>query len=171
MSTFVRLADDKDADAIAQVHVASWHATYRGILPDEQIAARTVEVRRAQWAACIEEADRITLVACDEDGGVQGFASAILLDGSDNGFQSYLQTLYLWPDKQNRGIGRQLLHELVTRLRAAGAKNMALRTLRRNPARGFYERLGARPAPEGIAHDAGLFDDVVYAFDDLQLLE
>ena len=27
----------------------------------------------------------------------------------------------------------------------------------------------ARVVPEGIAHDAGKFDDVVYAFDDLAL--
>jgi len=37
-------------------------------------------------------------------------------------------------------------------------------------ARSFYEKLGARLVPEGIAHDAGMFDDVVYAFDDLRAL-
>jgi hypothetical protein len=32
------------------------------------------------------------------------------------------------------------------------------------------ERLGARLLPGGIATDAGIFDDVVYAFDDLRVI-
>ena len=39
--------------------------------------------------------------------------------------------------------------------------------MRLGDARKFYERLGARLVPEGIARDAGKFDDVVYAFDDV----
>lgn len=170
MAVVIRRANLDDADAIAKVHVASWHAAYRGILSDEQIEARTVERRRAQWAASVEQPDRITLVACDEGGTIQGFASTLLLDGSDGGFQSYLQTLYLDPGAQQRGIGRELLRATAIELRSAGIRNMALRTLRLNPARQFYERLGARLAPEGIANDEGQFDDVVYAFDDLGVL-
>jgi len=47
---------------------------------------------------------------------------------------------------------------------------MVLRTLRLNPGRAFYERLGARLLPEGVNIDAGVFDDVAYAFDDLRRL-
>jgi hypothetical protein len=47
-----------------------------------------------------------------------------------------------------------------------------LRVVRENlAARTFYERLGARLVPDGISVDAGLFDDVVYAFDNLGALE
>lgn len=165
----VRKATAADVDAIARVHVASWEA-YRGLMPDEDIDRRTVDVRREQWARAIDARERVTLVACDESGVVQGFAGSILLDAAESGFDGYLQTLYLLPAAQRRGIGRILLHAMTEELSDAGLRTMALRVLRLNPARAFYERFGARLAPEGIANDAGTFDSVVYAFDELDVL-
>lgn len=159
----------EDADAIARVHVASWEAAYRGIMDDELIDARTIDVRREQWKSSLGEPRRITLVACAEGGEIVGFASAVLLE-SDSRFDSYLQTLYLVPAAWHRGIGRALLRELAARLHSNGVRSMALRTLRLNPARAFYERLGARLVAEGIGNDDGIFDDVVYAFDDIGVL-
>lgn len=170
MAVTVRTAELHDTDAIAHVHVASWRGSYRGIMPDEIIDARSIDLRRAQWAKCIPMEDRITLVAGDEGGSVLGFASVLLLGGSNGGFQSYLQALYLLPEAQRRGIGRRLLRDLSARLHDAGIRNMALRTMRLGSARAFYEHVGARLAPEGITNDAGMFDDVVYAFDDLRAL-
>jgi GNAT superfamily N-acetyltransferase len=169
MTVTVRTALPADAGAIARVHVASWHDAYRGIMPDDMIDARTVGVRRAQWSTSLDDPSRVTLVACDASDAVLGFASALLLE-PDAPFGSYLQTLYLDPGMKQRGIGRTLLRALAERLREAGIRSMALRTLRLNPARGFYEHLGARLVPEGIANDDGTFDDVVYAFDDITTL-
>ncbi len=168
----IRIATLDDADAIAHVHVASWNSSYRGILADEVIDARTVETRRAMWSAALQhQTDRITLVACTETGTVVGFAGALLLNPPDRGFESYLQTLYLLEDAKGHGIGRRLLRDLATKLHDADVRNMALRVLRRNPARQFYERLGARLVPGGIGIDEGVFkDDVVYAFDDIDVL-
>ena len=44
----VRQAIDGDAQAIAEVHVASWQGAYRGLLPDALLDGQSVE-RRAQW--------------------------------------------------------------------------------------------------------------------------
>ena len=63
-----------------------------------------------------------------------------------------------------------LLRALAADLVLQNCKNMALRVLRANPARAFYEHLGARLVPGGISNDAGLFDDAVYAFDDISTL-
>ena len=166
----VRSATIEDADGIAAVHVASWHAFYRGLLPPEAIAGRSLELRRKQWAASLQSPARVTLVACDDANAIAGFSSALLLEQPDGGFASYLQTLYLMPEAARRGTGRRLLEAIAAELLARGIPNMALRVLRLNAARGFYERLGARLVPEGIATDAGNFDDVVYAFDDLRVL-
>jgi ribosomal protein S18 acetylase RimI-like enzyme len=165
MELQIRHATPADANAIATVHVASWEASYRGILADEEFEKRPLERRRRQWAECLKQRERITLVACDGSGDIKGFASAVLLEEGD--FHSYLQTLYLLPGVKGRGLGRALLAAISKELLAAGARNMVLRTLRLNPARGFYERLGARFIPEGMELEAGTFDDVVYAFDDL----
>lgn len=165
MGLRIRHATRSDAGAIAAVHIASWEASYRGILPDEEFEKRPLQRRRQQWAECLKQPERITLVASDGNGEVKGFASAVLLEEGD--FHSYLQTLYLQPGVKGRGLGRALLAAISQELLSAGARNMVLRTLRLNPARGFYERLGARLIPEGMELEAGTFDDVVYAFDDL----
>jgi GNAT superfamily N-acetyltransferase len=163
-----RRATLQDAPAIARVHVEAWEAAYRGLIPDEVIDARTVELRTGQWTTALADPSCFALVACDADDGVEGFASVRLFDEPDAGFESYLQTLYVRPGVWRRGIGRELLGAVCARLAAIGVRNIVLRTLRLGNARGFYERLGARVVPGGLAFDAGKFDDVVYAIDDVQ---
>ena len=41
----IRQARRSDIEQMAEVLVSSWHTTYRGILPDDFINARTVESR------------------------------------------------------------------------------------------------------------------------------
>jgi GNAT superfamily N-acetyltransferase len=165
----IRAARPTDVDAIARVHVASWRANYRGLISDDLIDARTFEVRKLEWSKHLEQSGPVTLVACDES-GVQGFANALVLTKPTGGFTSFLQTLYLAPEITHQGCGRALLRAIAADLVGLGAKNMALRTLRTSPARGFYEHLGARLIPEGIDIDADEFDDVDYGFDDLRVL-
>jgi GNAT superfamily N-acetyltransferase len=165
----IRAAHAGDAQAIARVHVASWDAFYRDILPAAEFDKRPLSVREAQWAQSLSDPQRRTLVGIDTDGMVKGFASAVLLDGSE-GFDSYLQTLYLLREFAGQRHGRALLIAMANELLAAGKRNMVLRTLRLNPARQFYERLGARFLSEDTPIDAGHFDDVAYAFDDLSRL-
>lgn len=167
---FIRTADTSDAEAIAKVHVAAWDAAYRRLISDSVIDARTVEVRTRQWRPRLCETERFAYVACDGVGAIQGFATAVRLDGSGGGFESYLQTLYVSPGVWRRGIGKKLLAAIAARLLDAGATNMALRTLRRGVARAFYERLGAQLVPEGLTYDADQYDSVVYAFADLSSL-
>lgn len=164
----VRPARAADVYRIATIHVAAWHAAYRGLIPDDQIAPRTVEVRIGHWTAGLDRPDLLTFVACDDDEVVQGFASITRLE--NGAFQSYLETLYVTPDAWRRGVGRKLLSAIGVQLLEIGVKNMALRTLRLGAARGFYERLGGRLIPEGIRYGAARFDEVVYAFDDLAIL-
>jgi GNAT superfamily N-acetyltransferase len=162
----IRPASPADANGIAAVHVDSWDAHYRGILADDFIAARGIDVRRRQWASLLAEPARLTLVAEDGD-TIAGFASAILVHGR---FDVYLHTLYLARGATGHGLGKRLVAAVARELLERGARTMSLRVLRLNRARSFYESLGARLVPEGIPEDAGLFDDVVYAFDDLDAL-
>ncbi|HET9030196.1 MAG TPA: GNAT family N-acetyltransferase [Candidatus Aquilonibacter sp.] len=133
------------------------------------LASRDVTTRTAQWIAGVEDPQRITYVGCDESGAIVGFISAVLLEPADR-FDAYLQTLYLIESAARQRLGTRLLRALADDLVNRSKRSLALRVLAQNPARAFYERLGARLVPEGIAQDAGTFDDVVYAFDDLTLL-
>lgn len=170
MEVTIRPATPDDADAIAAVHVAAWEGSYRGIMPDEEFRKRPVERRRVQWREWLENDEHIVLIGCSRRGEVLGFAGARMLDAAETGFDSYLATLYLQPARKRQGLGKALLTAIAAELLERGARTMVLRTLRRNPARSFYEKLGARFIPEGVDIDAGHFDDVVYAFDDLRKL-
>ncbi len=167
----VRAARLDDSADIARVHLAGWRENYRGILEDARIERHTLASRTATWHAALAEPQRIVLVACDEHETIVGFASALRLAPARDGFDAYLQALYFTTAAKGRGGGRALLRALAQHLIRAAAANMALRVLRNNaPARVFYERLGARLVPEGCSIEAGGFDDLVYAFDDLRAL-
>ena len=167
MQFTIRRATSADANEVAAVHVAAWEGSYRGIMPDEEFEKRPVERRRVQWAQWLATDGLIVLVACDENETMLGFTAARLFDPPESGYDSYLATLYLRPEFKGRGLGISLLKAVANELYARGARNMVLRTLRLNPARLFYEKLGARLVADGVPIDAGVFDDVVYAFDNL----
>jgi GNAT superfamily N-acetyltransferase len=166
----IREAVAGDIPAIGAIHVEAWRANYRGMIPDDAIDSRTVELRKATWHQVLGQPRRVTLVACDDGGAVTGFASAFRLPELHNGFDSFLQMLFIAEPLKGRGIGRALLSAIAQKMCAAGARSMALRTLRLNPARAFYERVGAELVPDGIDVDRGEFDDVVYGFRDLSTL-
>lgn len=46
---WTRPATAADAPRIARIHVDSWRETYTGLIPDELIAARTIEARLETW--------------------------------------------------------------------------------------------------------------------------
>ncbi len=140
----VRSAVATDAPAIAEVHVASWRAAYRGLLPDEYLASRTVEVRTRQWDAVFADPDRGHILVAVLGGRVVGFAQARPSGDADAPpATGELLTIYLHPDAWDRGLGRTLQDEALQRLRADGHRSATLWMLSTNDrARRFYLRQG-----------------------------
>lgn len=165
----IRVADPQDADGIARVHVAAWQDNYPGLIAANLIEDRTFERRQMLWRRVLAEGTALVFVA-DDCGTIAGFASARPLNPTVDGFDAYLQAIYVRTESKSQGIGRALLRALAAALIKQDCANLALRTLRFGDARGFYERLGARLVPDGFTLDAGTFDDVVYAFDDINRL-
>lgn len=66
----VRGASGDDAAAIAEIHVRSWQAAYRGVLPDELLDSLSVSERETSWRALLSGSEdrQVTLVA-EHDGG------------------------------------------------------------------------------------------------------
>jgi len=115
----IRRAIPADAEAILQVKKAAWADRY----PNEQ-AGITAEglrkefedddgnidpaaIKRWQTGIASEGSDRITYVAVD-DGRVVGYASPHRIDG-----QRRVGALYVAPEAQGRGIGRELLQKVL----------------------------------------------------------
>lgn len=118
----IRRAQHLDAHALARVHVACWHATYRGLIPDPLIDAYTVERRTERWNAILTKQDdgSATFVAIIPGRGLSGFISGgpSIDPLADTPGQIY--GLYLLPDCHGQGLGRRLMARAFAHLEERG---------------------------------------------------
>ena len=108
----LRDATPADAHALATVHVASWRAAYRGLMPDEVLAGLSVPEREQLWSDRLTAQEaRTSVVVATDARRVVGFAAAgPPLDPTDRADSTLgdLYALYLDPDHWGRGIGAPL---------------------------------------------------------------
>ena len=157
----LRRGRGEDAATLAHVHVESWRTAYAGLLPDKYL----VQMSAARWAAFWSEVltrrsgVEPVFVADIEQFGVVGFCSCGRVRQRDwprrlrRGGEVY--TLYVAPDHQGQGYGRALLQSALKHLRDAGAPGAVVWVLLGNPARFFYEALGARHVVSRATRFAG----------------
>ncbi len=144
MTIQVREAAAGDAEAIADVHVRSWQAAYRGQLTDDYLDSLSVEERLEQHRGALENPGaRRTWVAVD-GGRVVGFAvTGPSQDADADERTGELYALYLDPERFGQGIGKRLLDHAGEDLRERGFHSATLWVLESNEAgRRFYEREG-----------------------------
>ena len=168
----VRDARPEDVPELARVHVETWEATYRGLLPDALINSFTIEKRIAQWNEWLGSADNPvhSFAAADETGALVGFASSGMARAGC-GFDGKLFGLYVHPRAQRSGAGRALTSAAARYLAAAGCRSMWVWVLAANPACGFYERLGGQLAAREVRDLYGFkVDEVAYGWDSLDVL-
>jgi L-amino acid N-acyltransferase YncA len=163
----VRPATPDDADAIASVHVRSWQAAYRGIVPDAMLEGLSIERRASWWRDELTEMMPPTacwVVECS--GRIVGFASIGTARGDSAGPRiGELFTLYLEPEAWSQGLGRALNDQAIVGLRASGFRSAILWVLADNVrGRRFYERAGWQPdgATMGWETSGTTLDEVRY---------
>ena len=143
----LRDATPADAFALATVHVASWRAAYRGLMPDEVLAALSVPERERFWSDRLTTPDpRTSVVVAIAARRVVGFAAAgpplVPTDRADSTLGD-LYALYLDPDRWGRGIGTPLHAAALDRLATHGFTHAGLWVLDGNlRALRFYHRHG-----------------------------
>lgn len=147
MRVRVRKASAADGPAIAEIHVRSWQAAYRGILPDSLLAGLSVREREQSWSALLSDGgDRwLTLVVKGSRGEVIGFCSVATPSRDEDASPrtAEIGALYVDPDHWHRGAGGALLAAALTELREKGWRDVVLWVLPENrPALAFYERFG-----------------------------
>jgi L-amino acid N-acyltransferase YncA len=116
----VRRATADDAAGIAEVHVRSWQAAYRDLIPDDFLAGLddTIERRATQWAGAVADPHLDVLVATD--GGIVGFALTSPGRDGDLGDHGELQTLYTVERVWGSGLGHALHEAAMDGLRSRG---------------------------------------------------
>ena len=185
----IRAATASDARAIAELHLTSWLATYRGICADAFLDSLTAEqfesYHRPRLQAPPEEAAKSPfLVACDsrDRASIIGFARCgPMRRTSPTGdalpaqvverFSSELYAIYVHPDRLGRGFGRLMFDASARELQLLGHKNLCVWVLSENVgARRFYERMGGKPAGESrITLQGTSYPEIAYGWDDLPL--
>jgi GNAT superfamily N-acetyltransferase len=160
VSAIVRPATLADADAIAQVHVATWQAAYDGLLPAGYLASLAAERRAPIWRTALSSGSATVHVAVDDDALI-GFAAVgpSRDDGAAAG-TGELTAIYVDPDHWGEGTGAALHDAGLASLAAAGHTKATLWVLDTNRrARGFYGRHGW--SPDGGTKQAEIGDATI----------
>jgi GNAT superfamily N-acetyltransferase len=146
-TALVRAARPEDARSVAEVHVASWRHTYRGLLPDQSLEGPSVDDREAMWLGSFADPDpKSGAVVADVDGRIVGFASFGPSRDEDVPERTgEVPAIYVDPSVLGTGVGRELFQAATLALRDAGFARATLWVLEANaPARRFYEKAGWR---------------------------
>ena len=157
---------------MAQVGIVCWNETFRGIVPDSYLDRMDL-AERTQWTEAYlkdPKVDFYTVVA-EQDGAIVGYAAGGPNRSEEEEYQGELYTLYLLRKAQKQGIGRKLVQTVAAALAERGYRSMRVEVLRDNPARGFYERLGAVYLRQGVFIVDGVeITEMAYGWPDLRVL-
>lgn len=147
----IRRAVPDDAAAIARVHVRTWQAAYRGLLPDQLLDGLDAELegRTSWWRRRIADAGgrgQVQLVA-EHGSVVVGFvAFGPPEDEPRDARVGQVYAIYVDPEHWGDGHGRALFAAAEGGLAEAGFTEATLWVLATNVrARRFYEIAGWRP--------------------------
>lgn len=139
----IRLAQDADAAAIADIHVAAWHGAYRGLVPDAVLDEFTLEVRLPRWRQILGVPGDGRTTVYERDGRVVSFATVGA--SRDQPGDGEIWALYVHPTFWGCGAGRALVADGLDALQARGFGQAILWVLEGNArAIRFYERAGFR---------------------------
>lgn len=141
----IRTAQLEDALQIAEVHVGSWRAAYRGIVPDGLLESLSVEAWTELWQkrlSRVGETTNLVLVLSESVIGLAVAGPASDLDRDPLRTQE-IYALYLRSEYWGQGHGKALYLAAEDRMRQSGAVEAVLWMLRDNVlARRFYEGQG-----------------------------
>jgi GNAT superfamily N-acetyltransferase len=177
--TTIRPATAQDAAGIAKVYVDAWRSAYAAILPHRGLLGMSYEDQARQWSWIVRDHTQSVIVAREADDGVVGFVGfgpARVRDrpavgrfaGEEDAKVGEVYTLYVLPDFQERGIGRQLLAAAFSALLEKRYTCGFLWALRDNHSRYFYERVGGKLVAERQERQWGrMTDQVCYGWADL----
>jgi len=163
----IRPSRAEDGPAVASVRIASWRATYRGIVPDSYL--EHMDADEAQWCKVASgEMPGAGLCVCELDGRVVGFACYGAARAPNFGCSGELYATYFLPEAIGRGFGAQAMNEAMERLKALGHEDMLLWVIENNErARRFYERFGGiliADSRRSFEIDGATIREVAYGF-------
>lgn len=168
----IRRATLADADALAQVHDATWRETYVGLMSPDMLNALTADARTAAWRRILggEHGELSTTYVAERSGHLVAFGSC----GSQRdqelaaaGYAGEFTAVYVLKADQRCGLGTRLMKAMMADLQERGLVSFTLWVPRENiPARSLYEQLGGKLlGKRELAREAGVLVEVAYGWD------
>jgi ribosomal protein S18 acetylase RimI-like enzyme len=136
----VRPAIARDAQAIADIHVATWQAAYKDLMPADYLQTITAAKRLKYWREAIEFSEPQLLVATEGEQvvGFVGFDRS--RDAGTKSSVGEIWALYVAPAHWRQGAGLALWDGAREGLKEEGCTQVTSWVLLRNEAAlGFYE--------------------------------
>ncbi|WP_350276959.1 GNAT family N-acetyltransferase [Kribbella sp. HUAS MG21] len=160
--TSVRLALPAEANAIGEIQVAAWRASYAGLLPADVLADLDAAQFAAQWRAALiapgEARNRVMVALAGRE--LVGFAAITPSDDPDADQQrdALIAELAVRPEATRAGHGSRLLNAVVDTVRADGFSRVTVWVNSTDDVlRAFYTEAGW--APDGAHRELDLYGD------------
>ena len=135
-----------DSTAIGRILADGWRQAYSGFMSGAELGLRVDPDYRAQevgtWLSTEFDPSAELLLVAERDDGVAGFLAARLGDRNDVGSVAQVTLLYVSPENQGRGVGRQLLSAAAEWLKVHAPGPISIGAFEQNPFRTFYEAIG-----------------------------
>ena len=173
MTSTIRKAEPKDANALGHIQVTSWRSALRNIASDEYLDHMvSAEHQADDWKENIADPEQVVYIA-ELNGEPVGYAWAHREDDETIRWDAELISMHILPEYKRQGLGRKLFAVAAKQLREQGCQSMYLWVLEENhPSRKFYEALGGELAGK---HQIELGDreliEVAYGWKDIRQLE
>jgi RimJ/RimL family protein N-acetyltransferase len=140
----VRQATPADARKIAQIHVETWRAAYRGQMPDAILDALDADKRAIFWNNHLATESHGTLVV-ESEKAIIGFCDLVPSRDKDSnpGEVAEIAAIYVQPGYWRKGAGGALCRFALRATRFQKYLSVTLWVLASNlAARKFYEAMG-----------------------------
>lgn len=141
----IREAEFDDAPSIARVSYLTWLHAYRGILPDTELDTLNLESVTDKWVQILSLAIPRggTFVSTNNESIIAYSRFYPSIDSDDDPDKvATVGSIYVHPDFQHQGVGRELMEEILEVAKNQGFTEATLHVLAANErARRFYEFL------------------------------
>jgi GNAT superfamily N-acetyltransferase len=142
----IRPGTPADSAAIGRILADGWKQAYSGFMSKDELGPRIDPEYRAQevgaWLSTEFNPGAELLLVAEQAGDVTGFLAARLGDRNDVGSVAQVTLLYVSPQTQGRGTGRQLLLEAAEWLKMRAPGPVSIGAFEQNPFRAFYAAIG-----------------------------
>jgi GNAT superfamily N-acetyltransferase len=143
-----------------------WRKVYPAIVPLGQI-----EYLLNEWHSPQALTDQMTkqghqFLIIDWDNEPIGYASYVVKDTNDP-TRYRLNKLYIQPEVHGKGIGKSIIRYIAEQVKPLGCAFLELNVHKRNPAVGFYKRMGFEITQELVTEieHGYLLDDFIMELD------